>query len=132
VRESRADDDAAHHALCRAPVPEAAQRPQERGLRVRGTLEAGATGVRVQIVDGGGNVMALRQTADSNDSLDAITGTMGSPGADLTEGEAKALAWLAEDLMSDPPELRKRVGASAFGTCCRACGKLDAAIRGDG
>jgi len=48
----------------------------------------------------------------------------------LTAGEAERLSWLAGELMSDPPELRKRIGGAAFGACCRACGKLTAAIHG--
>ena len=47
----------------------------------------------------------------------------------LTPAEAKALGWLAGDLMSDADELRNRIGLRDFNTCCRAVEKLNAAMR---
>ncbi|HYV45593.1 MAG TPA: hypothetical protein VFA20_12065 [Myxococcaceae bacterium] len=66
-----------------AAAPAAGVRPKERGLRVAGTVAAGATGVKLQVLDRNGSVLALRQTSASTTDVTEIAGTLGAAaGAD--------------------------------------------------
>lgn len=42
--------------------------------------------------------------------------------------EAKQLSYLAHDLMSDPEELRNRIGVRAFNAACATVAKLHVAM----
>lgn len=60
----------------RSAVGTAQVRPNERGLRVVGTIDARATGVRIQILNVSGNAIQLRQNLAATTGVTEITGTL--------------------------------------------------------
>ncbi|MFL5337053.1 MAG: hypothetical protein ACJ8H8_28700, partial [Geminicoccaceae bacterium] len=61
-----------------APPPPAADRPQERGLALEGTVDARATGVTIQILDPAGAPIQLLENRAATAGVDRITATLGT------------------------------------------------------
>ena len=59
-----------------AAAPAATIRPKGRGLVIKGSIDSRATGVKIRILDKGGNVVKLRQNATATAGLDEIPGSL--------------------------------------------------------
>lgn len=63
-------------------------RPQERGLNVAGTIDARATGVRLQILDTSGALIQLKQSSTATTGVTEITVTPGTASGNTKPFEA--------------------------------------------
>ncbi len=59
-----------------APAPAAAERPKERGLLVTGSIDAGATGVKLHLLDAKGAFIQLRANATSTAAVTEVDGKL--------------------------------------------------------
>lgn len=72
-----------------SPAPAAAVRPRERGLKLAGSIDARATGVKIQVLDRSGNPVQLRQgIATGGAAVQEIDGTLGAAAGDTKNFEA--------------------------------------------
>src|SRR5439155_8166209 len=71
-----------------ALAPRAAVRPRERGLKVEGRINGGATGVKLKILDANGNIVQLRQDIAAAVAVQEINGTLAAPAAGMRNFEA--------------------------------------------
>jgi len=59
-----------------AAAPAAAVRPKERGLLVEGSIDAGATGVKLQLLDASGAIIQLRANATATAAVPRVDGAL--------------------------------------------------------